>query len=124
MCPHCNSKYSEVVKRRYGDGRFDFMCSACGRQLDEKSLTTEEILAAIAPSSNLTEILFGDLAGEKTPAAVIGRLYRRARTNFVDSVKLLLECGERLKAQKDTLDHGQWLVWLKAHEDELGFGDR
>src|SRR5262245_38298273 len=129
MCPHCESKYSKIVKRRFPDGKFDFMCSACGRQVEEpqekKSLTIEEILAAMAPGSNLTGALFGDLAGEeKAPATVIGKLYRQAKIGFVDSVKLLIECGKRLKAQKENLLHGEWLSWLEKNEDDLGFGKR
>src|SRR5215510_14836904 len=117
-CPHCDSKYSKPTKRKWADGKFDWMCSSCGRQVPEpeeqpaKQLTAEEILTAMSPQEELTE------------AAEIGRLYRRARTSFVDSVKLLLECGERLKTQKDTLDHGEWLPWLEKNEDDLGFGKR
>jgi hypothetical protein len=35
MCPHCKAKDAKTVKRRYPDGRFDWMCSACGRQVEE-----------------------------------------------------------------------------------------
>ena len=34
-CPHCDSKYSTTVKRKWPDGKFDWMCSSCGRQVDE-----------------------------------------------------------------------------------------
>jgi hypothetical protein len=77
------------------------MCQACGRAV-----------------KNYQPEIFTSEASE------IGRLYQQAKTNFVDSVKLLIACGERLKAQKEKLSHGEWLPWLEANEDKLGFGDR
>jgi hypothetical protein len=128
MCPHCKAKDAKIVKRRWPDGRFDWMCSACGRQVEKqdeemKELTTEKILTAIGSKGPFAKTLFPEWYGEG-PAAEIGQLYRQAKTNFVDSVKLLIECGERLKAQKENLSHGEWTAWLEANQKELGFGDR
>src|SRR5262249_46058584 len=43
-CPHCDSKYSEPVKRKWPDGKFDFMCSSCGRQVPEQQPAGEVVL--------------------------------------------------------------------------------
>jgi hypothetical protein len=99
-CPHCNDKNAKIVKRRWPDGRpDDWMCQACGRAV-----------------KNYQPEIFTSEASE------IGRLYRQAKSNFVDSVKLLIECGERLKAQKGKLSHGEWLPWVEANRGKLGFG--
>jgi N6-adenosine-specific RNA methylase IME4 len=57
-------------------------------------------------------------------ATEIGDLYRRARASVVDSVRYLLEAGTRLTKQKADLPHGQWLPWLAANADVLGFESR
>src|SRR5215469_12836287 len=49
-------------------------------------------------------------------AVEIGRLYRRAKEDW-------LEVGRLLKIQKDALDHGQWLPWLEDNREVLGFGE-
>ena len=54
-------------------------------------------------------------------AIEIGDLYRRGRASFVDSVRCLIEAGHRLTAKKDKLPHGEWLPWLAANADALGF---
>jgi phage N-6-adenine-methyltransferase len=54
-------------------------------------------------------------------AIVIGDLYRKARSSMVNSVKYLVEAGQRLIAKKETLNHGEWLPWLEANADVLGF---
>ena len=58
-----------------------------------------------------------DLAGGTDIAAKIGRLYRRGIEDW-------LEAGRLLKIQRDALDHGQWLPWLRDNEGVLGFGVR
>jgi Protein of unknown function (DUF3102) len=101
ICPHCK-KDTKIVKRVYGGGRpDDWMCHACGTAVEDYQ-----------PEFFTSE------------ASEIGRLYRQAKSSFVNSVKALIECGERLKAQKDKLSHGEWLPWLQANESELGFTDR
>ena len=40
---------------------------------------------------------------------------------MVDSVKYLVEAGQRLIAKKETFKHGEWLPWLEANTDMLGF---
>ena len=57
-------------------------------------------------------------------AKQIGKLYAEARRDALNSVQLLIECGQRLKKQKDTMKRGQWLPWLKENEKALGFGAR
>jgi N6-adenosine-specific RNA methylase IME4 len=57
-------------------------------------------------------------------AAAIGELYRKARGSLIESVRYAHACGERLIAKKATLGHGQWLPWLAANADVLGFESR
>lgn len=54
-------------------------------------------------------------------AVEIGRLYERARTSIVDSVRYQIECGRRLAEKKASLNHGEWLPWLEANAGVLGF---
>lgn len=58
---------------------------------------------------------------EDTDAVVIGNLYRKARQSMVDSVRCLLECGQRLLAKKAEVGHGNWLAWVESNADALGF---
>jgi phage N-6-adenine-methyltransferase len=51
----------------------------------------------------------------------IGRVYGLAKSSLIDSVKYQIQCGQMLIAKKATMAHGQWLLWLKANKDELGF---
>jgi hypothetical protein len=55
-------------------------------------------------------------------ARAIGEVYQRAKRDFVSSVNALIDCGRALIAAKENMDHGQWLPWLKANEEALGFG--
>src|SRR6516162_6897254 len=57
------------------------------------------------------------LVGGTDIAVEIGRLYRRGIADWI-------EAGRLLRIQKDALDHGQWLPWLKENEQKLGFGVR
>jgi N6-adenosine-specific RNA methylase IME4 len=57
-------------------------------------------------------------------AVAIGELYRKARLSLIESVRYAHACGERLIAKKATLGHGQWLPWLAANADVLGFDNR
>ena len=54
-------------------------------------------------------------------AIEIGDLDRRGRASFVDSVRCLIEAGHRLTAKKNKSPHGEWLPWLAANADALGF---
>jgi len=56
-------------------------------------------------------------------AVEIGELYLKGRTSMVNSLRYLLDAGRRLIDKKATLPHGQWLPWLSANEEELGFGE-
>ena len=56
-------------------------------------------------------------------AVSVGMLYRKARSSHIQTVQLLLEAGKQLRAQKEALAHGEWLLWIQAHRAELGFGD-
>src|SRR5262249_11163642 len=51
----------------------------------------------------------------------IGDLYRQGKSSMVDSVRYLIEAGQRLIAKKGSLKHGAWLPWLEANADALGF---
>lgn len=57
-------------------------------------------------------------------AAAIGELYRSGKASLVDSVNRFIEAGKRLKAKRDSLHHGEWLPWLEANADALGFESR
>src|SRR5262245_11657167 len=57
-------------------------------------------------------------------AVEIGELYRKGCGSVVDSVCALLEAGHRLIAKKKNMKHGEWLPWLAAHADDLGFDVR
>lgn len=57
-------------------------------------------------------------------AIQIGDLYRKGKSSMVDSVRYLVEAGQRLVAKKDSLRHGEWLPWLEANADALGSGER
>jgi len=54
-------------------------------------------------------------------AAKVGQLYRKAKSNFIDSMKLVIECGEKLKTQRERLLPGEWISWLEKNRDVLGF---
>src|SRR5262245_59116480 len=97
------------------------MCSSCGRQVPEPEEFRE--LGKIAQVPTMKEDLFLK-ANPGEPATEIGQLYRKAKNNFVDSVRLLIECGDQLKAQKEKLSHGEWLPWLQKNAHVLGFGSR
>jgi phage N-6-adenine-methyltransferase len=64
------------------------------------------------------------LLNADTEAAAIGAMYADAKDSMVESVRLLLECGERLRRKKESLGHGNWLPWLTENERILGFGER
>jgi phage N-6-adenine-methyltransferase len=57
-------------------------------------------------------------------AIEIGQLYLKARNSIIEGVRYADEVGRRLLAKKDRLGHGQWLPWLAAHRDDLGFSER
>jgi hypothetical protein len=63
----------------------------------------------------------GDLTDQD--ASEIGELYATARSDMVNSMRMLIEAGRRLKVKKASLLHGQWLPWLETNADALGFGD-
>lgn len=57
-------------------------------------------------------------------AVEIGDLYRKARSSIVDSIRYLIEAGQRLTKKKEKVGHGRWLPWLEANADVLGFDTR
>jgi hypothetical protein len=57
-------------------------------------------------------------------AVHIGDLYREARKSAVESTRKLIEAGRRLAKKKKSLAHGDWLPWLAANAEVLGFQDR
>lgn len=57
-------------------------------------------------------------------AIAIGKLYRNGCASIVEGVHRLLEAGQRLIAKKASLEHGEWLPWLDANADVLGFESR
>jgi hypothetical protein len=57
-------------------------------------------------------------------AVAFGELYARSTSSFVDAVRERLKCGQRLEEKKATMAHGEWLPWLEANADVLGFATR
>lgn len=53
----------------------------------------------------------------------IGVLYRRACQSHRDSLSDLIGCGDELLRMKASLPHGDWLLWVKSHQESLGFTD-
>jgi DUF3102 family protein len=69
--------------------------------------------------------MFSTGAGTITGAHIeIGELYRKGKVSMVDSVRYLIEAGQRLAAKKGSLRHGEWLQWLTKNADALGFESR
>ncbi len=54
-------------------------------------------------------------------ASAIGDLYRRGKSSMADSMRYLAEAGQRLAEKKSQLQHGEWLPWLEANAEVLGF---
>jgi hypothetical protein len=59
-----------------------------------------------------------ELVRYDTDAAEIGTLYRSGITY---GVLYMAEAGRRLKQKKEEVGHGNWLAWLEANADALGF---
>jgi ParB family chromosome partitioning protein len=57
----------------------------------------------------------------ETDARLIGELYWKAKKSLVDAVHFAAECGRMLLAKKKSLAHGEWLPWLEANAELLGF---
>jgi hypothetical protein len=57
-------------------------------------------------------------------AVRIGILCRKSRASMADSMRYAIEAGHLLIAKKDSLAHGEWLPWLEANADTLGFDNR
>lgn len=57
-------------------------------------------------------------------SAQIAEWVNKGRQSQRDSLQYLLLAGQALRDQKASLKAGEWLLWLKAHESELGFGIR
>jgi len=73
--------------------------------------------------NNLVRLLRRAALADKE-AAEIGTLYTKAKVSFVESVRSLDRIGQKLTEKKTDLAHGEWLVWLEANADLLGFGER
>lgn len=65
----------------------------------------------------------GELVSTES-AAAIGALYQRARASMTQTVGLLIEAGRALRAVKASLPIGEWELWVKEHQEQLGFGLR
>ena len=57
-------------------------------------------------------------------AVAIGTLYRKGREAIVESVRCNLQAGRKLIRKKDSMPHGEWVSWLRANADLLGFKHR
>ena len=54
-------------------------------------------------------------------AVEIGERYRRFRKSVEESMQEAAAIGEMLLAKKKSLKHGEWISWLDAREELLGF---
>jgi phage N-6-adenine-methyltransferase len=61
---------------------------------------------------------------EDPDAREIGELYRLGRQSMADSVRHMVEAGRRLLEKKESVGHGNWLPWLEANKEVLGFENR
>jgi hypothetical protein len=57
-------------------------------------------------------------------AVQIGRLCDKSRASAIESAKCLIEAGKRLTEKKKSLNHGEWLPWLKENAGVLGFQEQ
>ncbi len=57
-------------------------------------------------------------------AVAIGTLYRKGREAILESVRYNLQAGRKLIQKKDSMPHGEWVLWLRANADLLGFKHR
>ncbi len=57
-------------------------------------------------------------------AVAIGTLYRKGRAAILKSVRYNLQAGRKLNKKKDSMPHGEWVPWLRANADLLGFKHR
>lgn len=62
-----------------------------------------------------------EAAGLDETATRIGSLYRAAIVSARDSMDCFIACGRELIAAKAALPHGDWMLWLKARQSDLGF---
>ena len=58
-----------------------------------------------------------------TTAKAIGETYSKGGSSFVEAVEYRLECGRQLEAVKSSMAHGEWLPWMEANKEVLGFGE-
>lgn len=70
--------------------------------------------------NDLTESPTGELVDKE--AQEIGELFQQSKNSLVDSVKYLWHTGDKLKAKKYELGHGNFLPWLEKNRGLLGFG--
>jgi hypothetical protein len=57
-------------------------------------------------------------------AVAIGKLCDKARGTMTESVKYLIEAGQKLIDKKGSLNHGEWMPWLKENAGALGFNGK
>jgi hypothetical protein len=57
-------------------------------------------------------------------AVAIGSLYRKGREAILDSVRYNLQAGRKLIQKQASMPHGEWVPWLRANADLLGFKHR
>jgi hypothetical protein len=57
-------------------------------------------------------------------AVEIGTLYQKGREAILESVQYNLQAGRKLIEKKGSMPHGEWVTWLRANVDVLGFKHR
>ena len=64
------------------------------------------------------------IKGRDSDALEIGESIRRAKASVAESLRHLIDAGRALIRKKESMYHGEWLPWLKANADVLGFDSR
>jgi hypothetical protein len=57
-------------------------------------------------------------------AVEIGTLYQKGREAIMESIEYNLQAGRKLIEKKGSMPHGEWVTWLRANADVLGFKHR
>jgi hypothetical protein len=91
------------------------------------SAKSEAITLEERPRARLVVRSQGATRSEERPdqdAVAIGSLYHKGREAILDSVKYHLQAGRKLIQKKHSMSHGEWVPWLRANADVLGFKHR
>jgi hypothetical protein len=99
------------MARALGMGMKMKIASKVKRRTTEVGVSVMNAVQTITSDTTLSPVAIGDL-------------FLQARATHVESVSYLFECGRRLQQKRESLKRGDWLPWLRANEQMLGFGER